>query len=188
MAKRDFKISRNKLGKSRRKILFLTIFAIILVVVVVLGYLLAKDFSQKTKINVLQQAVLYSSQVSSAKISQSEIDSYKVPSNYPRMIKIPSIDVDARMLPLGLLAPVNGSQQLDVPKNINDTGWCDCSINPIAKNACSQKKLPNDGNTSTANLVDGHSCLGYKVSCVFDNLSKLSSGIRSKSNSGMEKI
>jgi hypothetical protein len=171
----QLKISRKNSRKNanKRKLLTAVFVAIILIIAVTLGYFIFANFAKNQTTTRIQQAAFDSDGVDTKPIAKSEIGNYHVAANYPKMLVIPSIGVNARMAPLGLLAPQNNSPQLDVPKNIYDTGWYDCTINPIAANKCSRKKLPNDGNFTTANLIDGHSCEGYNLPCVFNNLAKL---------------
>lgn len=159
---------RKSSAKPRRIIIAIALSIIIIAV----GCAIYATLSKSNFAN-LQQATFDDDKVSVQPISQRDIDNYKVQSNYPRMLTISSLGVNARMAPLGLLAPQNGTQQLDVPRNVYDTGWYDCTINPVAAKRCATKKLPGDQNIATASLIDGHSCEGYNVPCVFNKLSRI---------------
>ena len=159
-----------------RKRKFVVIIIIVLMIIgTIIGYVI---YSQMVQSNVVKQQkeTFRESKISVQPISQRDINNYKVQANYPRILIIPSLGIDARMTPLGLLASQNGSQQLDAPKNVYDTGWYDCTINPVANRRCATKKLPNDNNIAIANLVDGHSCEGYNVPCVFNKLAQIKVG------------
>lgn len=113
--------------------------------------------------------------ISTKPVTQAEIDDYKVDPDKPRYISIPRAGVtNARAIALGVKSPAaDGSQQLDAPTRIGDTGWYNCQINPIADNRCDTYKTPGDGNTETAALFDGHTCFSRAMSCVFDQISSL---------------
>jgi LPXTG-site transpeptidase (sortase) family protein len=109
-------------------------------------------------------------------VSDQEQTDHQVAANHPRYLTIDAIGVKkARILALGVLKPsTDGTQQLDAPKNVYDVGWYDCRINPLADRRCATPALPGAGDTSTAAMLDGHSCTAQ--SCVFDDLSKLKPG------------
>lgn len=81
---------------------------------------------------------------------------YTVAPDLPRMIKIPKINVNARVLRVG----VDGQNAIKAPSNIYDTGWYDGSAKPGEKGA---------------SLIDGH-VHGIKSPGVFYNLKKLVPG------------
>lgn len=111
------------------------------------------------------------------KVSDKDKDQYKVDApDKPRLLTIAKAGVTrARVQQIGLLSPsADGSQQMDAPKNINDAGWYNCQINPVASKRCAGYSSPAINNTQTAAVIDGHSCGGGK--CVFDNIDKLASG------------
>jgi len=82
--------------------------------------------------------------------------SYKVAADMPRLLTIPSIHVNARIMSLGIL----GSGALDTPRNTNDTGWYNGS------------SKPGEGGAA---LIVGHVSGPTNVG-VFYNLKKLANG------------
>lgn len=111
----------------------------------------------------------------STPVTEQDKANYHVDDNKPRFISIESIGLkQARVQELGLLAPKNGSQQMDAPKNIYDAGWYNCAINPVKGNRCSNYITPSGNDTEYASIIDGHSCDGD--GCVFDKLSSLKAG------------
>jgi LPXTG-site transpeptidase (sortase) family protein len=113
--------------------------------------------------------------VSTESVSKKERDEYTVAPERPRYLYIPAVGIDkARMIALGVKSPgVNGQQQLDVPKNIDDVGWYDCQINPLADKRCGKPTLPGANITNSAVLLTGHTCFSRTMKCVFDSISKL---------------
>lgn len=61
-----------------------------------------------------------------AKPSRDEIDGHAVPADSPRLIHIPKINVTARVFSVGL----DEQGRIDIPRNVNDTGWFDKSVKP----------------------------------------------------------
>lgn len=59
-------------------------------------------------------------------IQQKLIDEYKVAADQPRVLTIPSINVKARILPMG----VNPDNSMQAPINIFDSGWYTGSAKP----------------------------------------------------------
>ncbi|MFZ2560083.1 MAG: class F sortase [Candidatus Nanoperiomorbaceae bacterium] len=153
----------------------LAIVVLLLLAVVIISYWIYTRLNQSNIIKI-QGANFNNNGISTTPITPSAIDNYKVPATHPRLLIIPSLQINARVSSLGALPPHNGGQQLDAPKNIYDVGWYDCTINPIAANRCATPKLPNDHNTTAAGLIDGHSCEGYPMTCVFNNLARLQKG------------
>ena len=84
------------------------------------------------------------------------IDTYKVAPNLPRVIRIESINVTARVLRLG----VTTDNSLDTPKNSNDAGWYEGSAKP---------------GEAGAMIVNGHYS-GLTQPGVFHKLEKLKAG------------
>lgn len=114
--------------------------------------------------------------VSTKAVTQKELAEHKVDPDKPRYLSIPSAGVaKARTIALGVKPPAgeNGSQQLEAPTNIGDVGWYNCQSNPIEDKRCDTPKRPGDGNTETAALFDAHTCFSKKLTCVFDQISKL---------------
>jgi LPXTG-site transpeptidase (sortase) family protein len=156
---------------------------IILAVIMLLVLVLASFFIIRWAMSDERSKQLFEQQfnvlgISTEPISQEERDDYTVPAERPRYIYIPAVNVDkARVIALGVKDPSpNGQQQLDVPTNIDDVGWYDCEINPLADKRCDQPTLPGGGSTDTAALLTGHTCFSKTMSCVFDNISKLKDG------------
>lgn len=113
-------------------------------------------------------------------VTESDKANHHAEDNKPRFITIDNAGVNrARVQEIGLLDPSSdGSQQMDVPKNINDVGWYNCQINPVESLKCERYVAPSTVadsiNSSDAVVLDGHSCGRGK--CVFDNIYKLNSG------------
>lgn len=84
------------------------------------------------------------------------IDTYKVAPNLPRIIRIDSINVTARVLRLGVTA----DNSVDTPKNSNDAGWYEGSAKP---------------GEAGAMIVNGHYS-GLTQPGVFHKLEKLKAG------------
>jgi len=85
------------------------------------------------------------------------LGAYVVPPNQPRYLKIPKLNVDARVRQLGVTA----QGQLQAPNNIYDTGWYNGSSKP--------------GDAGGAVLIDGH-VHGPTLPGVFYNLKSLLPG------------
>jgi sortase (surface protein transpeptidase) len=84
---------------------------------------------------------------------------YLVAPNAPKSIKIPKLDVDSRIVSLG----VTSSNQLKAPYNIYDVGWYDASARP------------GDEAGNGAILLDGH-VHGPTLPGVFVDIKKLTAG------------
>ncbi|MCL2280339.1 class F sortase [Candidatus Saccharibacteria bacterium] len=151
---------------------------LVLLMLGIVGYLIAQHFLTETRQEELFRQHFNELAISTTPISKEQRDEYQVAPDRPRYIYIPTISVNqARVLALGLKAAgVDGRQQLDVPKNIDDVGWYDCGINPVAKKRCDQPTLPGAGDTETAAMLTGHTCFSRSMSCVFDKLSRLKRG------------
>lgn len=106
---------------------------------------------------VAAQAVNPDSDVSEDKPSDEDVNSYSVSPEMPKHIKIPKLDVVARIQQTGLKP--NG--QLDVPKNIYDTAWYKDSALP--------------GSPGGASIIDGH-VSGPTQKGVFYKLGHLTEG------------
>lgn len=112
---------------------------------------------------------------------------YKVADGKPRFISADSIGLsNARVKEVGLSsANSDGSQQMGSPSNIYDAGWFNCLNNPVAKTRCSNYTAPGSNSTSSAAVIDGHSCEGK--GCVFDKLGELKKGDKIKIEMGSGK-
>ena len=97
-----------------------------------------------------------------------ELSSYSVAAELPRLLKISSIEVEARVMRLG----VDKNNQLKSPSNIYDTGWYEGSSKP--------------GEAGTV-LIDGH-VHGPTKPGVFMNLKKLVKGDKIEVERGDGKI
>ncbi len=84
------------------------------------------------------------------------LTNYKVAANMPRIISIPSINVNARVLNVGLTK----AGAVGTPSNVFDTAWYNGSSLP--------------GNAGAA-LIDGH-VSGWSTAGVFKNLKNISVG------------
>ena len=170
---KTLKISSKKLKYKRRKVFGIVLIAVLGAALIAGAFIAYNNFAKNQKDIDTQHKSLKKDGVSIETVSDNDVKSHSADQKSPKTLNIPSLGIYSRVLPLGLLAPNNNVQQLDVPKNISDSGWYDCTINPVAANRCAQKKLPNDGNTEFANLIDGHSCEGFSYKCVFNDLSKV---------------
>ncbi len=94
--------------------------------------------------------------VSTTKITASSFSSYMVAPSLPRYLKIPTLNVDARVLAVG----VNQLGEVGTPEDIYDTAWYNKSAEPGAPGAM---------------LIDGH-VSGWSVKGVFYNLKNLTPG------------
>lgn len=90
-------------------------------------------------------------------ISQQDMLAYTVPSDQPRYIRIPSINVNARVMSVG----VNSRGNIDTPANLNDTAWYDGSAKP-----------GQEGQV----FVDGHTSFSSAIYAAFNDLPKLQQG------------
>jgi LPXTG-site transpeptidase (sortase) family protein len=173
--KRSGSPHRSRSGWWKQTWFKVVLFAVVFAGALTGGWFLLKHFAPpevQQKIASLQRA-----QQLNLETEKPDKDNYTVPAAYPRYLHIPEIGVDqARILGLGVLKPdKDGGQQLDSPKNIYDTGWYNCTINPVAANKCATPTLPGSGDTNQAAVIDGHTCDDGEK-CVFNNLSKLKKG------------
>jgi LPXTG-site transpeptidase (sortase) family protein len=166
-----------KIRRNKKKVSIL-IAILVLVASVVAGFFIVKYILSDTNENKLFEQQFSEMNVSTTPISEKERDEYTVASELPRYIYIPAAGVDkARMVALGVKSPgKNNQQQLDAPKNIDDVGWYDCRINPVADKRCSQATLPGADITDTATILTGHTCFSRNKHCVFDRVSTLKRG------------
>ncbi|MHB1864834.1 MAG: class F sortase [Candidatus Saccharimonadales bacterium] len=94
--------------------------------------------------------------LSTAKITASTLASYTVAANLPRYLFIPKLNVDARVLAVGLTA----NNAVGTPNDVYDTAWYDGSSQPGQNGAI---------------LIDGH-ISSWTTHGVFFGLSKLVKG------------
>ena len=90
-------------------------------------------------------------------ISQQDMLAYTVPSDQPRYIRIPAINVNARVMSVG----VNSRGNIDTPANLNDTAWYDGSAKP-----------GQEGQV----FIDGHTSFSSAIYAAFNDLPKLQQG------------
>lgn len=90
-------------------------------------------------------------------ISQEDMAAYTVPSDQPRYIRIPAINVNARVMSVG----VNSRGNIDTPANLNDTAWYDGSAKP-----------GQEGQV----FIDGHTSFSSAIYAAFNDLPKLKEG------------
>lgn len=90
-------------------------------------------------------------------VSQEDKAAYTVPADQPRMIYIPAIGVNARVMSVG----VNSKGNIDTPANLNDTAWYDGSAKP-----------GQDGQV----FIDGHTSFSNSLYAAFNDLPKLHQG------------
>lgn len=62
-------------------------------------------------------------------VTASAIDSYEVPADHPRVLLVESLDLQARILPMGVTA----ENTVQAPTNIFDSGWYTASAKPGEK-------------------------------------------------------
>lgn len=74
-------------------------------------------------------------------VTTAQLAEYKVPADQPRVIEIPSINVKARVRPMGL----NADKSIQAPTNVNDAGWYSNSAKPGVVT-----------DTNKATFIDGH--------------------------------
>lgn len=86
-----------------------------------------------------------------------DLDSYTVAADAPRIIEIPKLNTKARVLRVGL----DKQDTLMAPGNVHDAGWYTGSVKP--------------GEASGATVIDGH-VSGPTQPGVFANLKKLTAG------------
>lgn len=91
-----------------------------------------------------------------SELRQNSLDSYQVSSDSPRVIRIPSLNVEARVLRMG----VKANNEMDTPDSIFDTGWYDGSAKPDEVGAM---------------IIDGHAS-GPMNPGVFAKLKSMSMG------------
>lgn len=90
-------------------------------------------------------------------ISRESMAAYKVPADQPRYIRIPAINVEARVMSVG----VNSRGNINTPTNLNDTAWYDGSAKP-----------GQEGQV----FIDGHTSFSSGIAAAFNNLHKLNKG------------
>lgn len=90
-------------------------------------------------------------------ISDQQWSAYTTPADQPRYIYIPSINVRARVLSVGVTSQGN----IDTPKNLNDTAWYDGSAKPN-----------QDGEV----FIDGHTSFSSSLAAAFNDLPKIKNG------------
>lgn len=90
-------------------------------------------------------------------ISNEAKQAYTAPSDQPRYISIPAINVNARVKSVG----VNSKGNIDTPNNLNDTAWYDGSAKP-----------GQDGQV----FIDGHTSFSNSINAAFNDLPKLKTG------------
>ncbi len=96
--------------------------------------------------------------VDESDIPKAEVDNYTVPATHPRYVSIPKLGIsNVRVQQVG----VKANNELDTPKNINDTAWYERSATP--------------GQGYGAVLIDGHNG-GITKNGVFAKLGTLQNG------------
>lgn len=104
---------------------------------------LQTNHNARTQVAALAQKTANSSDGSGDVPSESKpgnIGGYQVAPDLPKYIKIPSLNVNARVKPMG----VTSSNELQAPSNIFDAGWYNASAHP------------GDDGGNGAVLIDGH--------------------------------
>jgi LPXTG-site transpeptidase (sortase) family protein len=132
------------------------------------NHMVAAQVDQLQKSSVLSSTSPTSSSKaappSSTKPQPSAIASYSVPADQPRYIDIPSLDVHARVLKVG----INAAGELGTPDSVFDTAWFSGSAKPGQRGAV---------------LIDGH-VSSWTTHGVFYGLKKLKPGDTIKIQSG----
>ena len=90
-------------------------------------------------------------------VSREDKAAYTVPSDQPRYIYIPAINVYARVMSVG----VNSKGNIDTPANLNDTAWYDGSAKP-----------GQEGQV----FIDGHNSFSNTINASFNRLGELKQG------------
>ena len=90
-------------------------------------------------------------------ISREDKAAYIVPADQPRYIDIPAINVNARVMSVG----VNSKGNIDTPANLNDTAWYDGSAKP--------------GQAGQV-FIDGHTSFSNTINAAFNRLPELKQG------------
>lgn len=90
-------------------------------------------------------------------VSQEAKAAYTAPADQPRYITIPAINVNARVMSVG----VNSKGNIDTPSNLNDTAWYDGSAKP-----------GQEGQV----FIDGHTSFSNTINAAFNDLPKLREG------------
>lgn len=99
------------------------------------------------------------SEPAEAEVSQSAVASYKVNPELPRYIRIPELNVFARIKHTG----IDKSGAVDAPANVNDVSWFNQSAKP--------------GNANGSSLLLGH-VSGWSAPGVFKKINQLKPGMR----------
>lgn len=91
------------------------------------------------------------------KVTKNDLDSYAVSPDMPRIVRVPKLGVEARVLRMGIK-----DGRIEAPKGIWDTGWYDGSAKP---------------GESGVSFIDGH-VSGPSQPAVFEKLDTLGAGDR----------
>ena len=184
--------ARMRRVSQRRQILKTIIIVVVVLTVAVISYGLYKkaDTDQNDKATSSKQAENERNaalKIDKTPVTDKDKAEYKVADGKPRFISAESIGLsNARVKEVGLSsANSDGSQQMGSPSNIYDAGWFNCLNNPVAKTRCSNYTAPGSNSTSSAAVIDGHSCEGK--GCVFDKLGELKKGDKIKIEMGSGK-
>lgn len=121
------------------------------------GWLVNRAASTQTEVLAAQAADPSNDRDNLTEDKPSGTSTYKVAPDLPRVLQIPSIGVNARVLQLG----VKSNNELATPSNIYDAGWYTGSSKPTDR--------------AGAILIDGH-VSGPTKHGVFYNLKKLKAG------------
>jgi LPXTG-site transpeptidase (sortase) family protein len=107
-------------------------------------------------------------------VTQNDKDNYTVPAANPRFISIDAAGLsNARVVGLG----VDKNNQMQAPTGVYDTGWYHMPYPSQLGDCVNKAKLPGDGQTDCAAVIDGHSCLaGSGRNCAFNYIDKLKLG------------
>jgi LPXTG-site transpeptidase (sortase) family protein len=162
-------VNKNQNLKKRRRILRLdNLFVVLAVILFMGGLFIAYDGIKSDHISQVQAQKLTkeantafnpnkdTNAVSTVKPTASAVSSYTVPANNPKIIKIPKLGVDSRILNVG----TDKTGALKTPNNVFDTAWYN------------QSALPGQPG---AVLIDGH-ISSWTSKGVFYGLNKLVPG------------
>lgn len=143
-----------KVGKQRAVSALLVGMALVVFVGGIITSLHSFKLDQELSTTVSAQPALTEDE---QKPTDDELNSYKVAPDMPRYIIIPSINVRARVLHVG----INKEGEMQTPSKIHDTGWYKNSSKP--------------GIGLGASIIDGH-VSGATQNGVFYDLNKLQAG------------
>jgi LPXTG-site transpeptidase (sortase) family protein len=140
--------------------MLIVIALIILAIVAITAYATWRQNQQvRDKVTTIQASAVSTDRegTNETKVTKSDLDSYVVSADMPRILRIPTLDVQARILRMGIT-----DGRVQAPESIWDTGWYDGSAKP--------------GEAGTS-FIDGH-VSGPSQPAIFAKLDTLKTGDR----------